>query len=55
MTRSQVNHGKQPQVNFGQLPLVPTHQKHKGKGPIFDQTPKGKWKLSLLLLEILVN
>ena len=42
MTKFQVSHTKQPQVNFGQLPLVPTCQKHKGKEPIFDQTPKEK-------------
>ena len=56
MNRFQVSHSKQHQVNFGQLPFLPTCQKHKGKEPIFDQTPKGKkQKLSLLLLAILVN
>ena len=44
-TRFQVSHGKQPQVNFDQLPLVPTCQKCKGKEPIFDQTPKGKMEI----------
>ena len=45
MTRFQVSHGKQPQVNFGQLRLVATHQKCKGKERIFDQTPKGKMEI----------
>ncbi len=45
MTRFQVSHSKQPQVNLGQLPLVPTHKKCKGKEPIFDQTPKGKMEI----------
>ena len=40
--RFQVSHCKQPQDNFNQLPLIPTHQKCKGKEPIFDQTPKEK-------------
>ena len=42
MTRFQVSHGKQPQVNFDQLPLVLSHKKCKGKEPIFDQSPKGE-------------
>ena len=44
-TRFQVSHGEWPQVNFDQLPLVPTHQKPKGKEPIFDQPPKGEMKI----------
>ena len=45
MTRFQVSHNEQPQVNFDQLHLVPTCQKHKGKEPIFDQSPKGETKI----------
>lgn len=40
MTRYQVNQGKWPEVVFDQLPLVQTHQKRKGKKPIFDQSPR---------------
>ena len=54
MTRFQVSYGKQPQVNFGTLPLVPTHQKRKGKEPIMIKHLREKTKLSLLLA-ILVN
>src|SRR5271156_1478593 len=39
-TRYQVNQGKRPQVVFNQLPLVQTRQRHKEKGPIFDQSPR---------------
>ena len=39
-TRYQVDQGNKPQVVFKQLPLVQTHQRCKGKEPIFVQSPK---------------
>ena len=40
-----MSHNEWPQVNFDQLPLVPTCQKCKGKEPIFDQPHKGEMEI----------
>ena len=39
-TRYQVGQWKRPQVIFKQLPLVQTCQRHKGKEPVFVQSPE---------------
>ena len=39
-TRYQVDQGKQSPIVFKQLPLVQTRQRHKGKEPVFFQSPE---------------